>query len=213
MVTFVFSASINFNCSSSSFRLCVAAADAADFSSQWRFSKAAFNSLKCLSIASSAAVAAVSNLLSSLATASLAEPSLLKHSLALYNRISDILFKAMENGTTVWSQGVSLWGPSAQCRQKTQSQVSQKRSSRPGWELHWGITSLLCRAIKSSSWLTRNDGGKACTPPLGMVISSRQIGHRKQPASLVCEAAIRVRQCKQTVCEHCKSFGVCSPPS
>lgn len=106
--TLAFSASINLSCSSSNFRLCVAAAAAADFSSLWRLSIAAFSSAKCRSIASSAAVAAASSRLSSLATASLAEPSLLRHSFALYNSISDILFKAIENGTTVWSQGVSL---------------------------------------------------------------------------------------------------------
>lgn len=75
------------------------------------------------------------------------------------------------------------------------------------------LTSLLCLDIKSSSWLTKKEGGRALTPPLGMVISSLQIGHRNDPVSRVCEAAILVRQCRQTVCEHCSSFGVCSFPS
>lgn len=64
------------------------------------------------------------------------------------------------------------------------------------WKL---VTSLRCLDIKSSNWLTRKLGGKAGTPPLGIVINSLHIGHRKAPASLVCEAAILVRQCKQTL--------------
>ena len=33
------------------------------------------------------------------------------------------------------------------------------------------------------------------------------------PSSLACEATIRVKQCKQTVCEHGNNLGVCSAPS
>ena len=54
-----------------------------------------------------------------------------------------------------------------QWEQKTASQLSQKSSSCDGWIPHLGITSLRWRAIRSSSWLTRNDGGSAPTPPLG----------------------------------------------
>jgi hypothetical protein len=42
---------------------------------------------------------------------------------------------------------------------------------------HLGMTSRLCLAIKSRSWLTRKEGGRAETPLLGIVISSRHIGH------------------------------------
>lgn len=75
------------------------------------------------------------------------------------------------------------------------------------------VTSLRCRDIKSSSWLTRKDGGSAATPPRGIIISSRHMGHLKEPVSRDGDAAILVRQCRQTVWEHCRSFGVCSPPS
>lgn len=75
------------------------------------------------------------------------------------------------------------------------------------------LTSLLCRDIRSSSWLTRKDGGSAATPPRGIIISSRHMGHLKEPVSRDGDAAILVRQCRQTVWEHCRSFGVCSPPS
>ena len=34
-----------------------------------------------------------------------------------------------------------------------------------GCEEHLGTTSFLCLAIKSSSWLTRKEGGRAATPP------------------------------------------------
>ena len=43
---------------------------------------------------------------------------------------------------------------------------------------HLGMTSLRCRAIRSSSWFTIKLGGKELTPPRGNVIVSRQIGHR-----------------------------------
>ena len=46
------------------------------------------------------------------------------------------------------------------------------------------MTSLLWRAIRSSSWLTRNDGGIARTPPLGMEISSRQMGHLRNTTQM-----------------------------
>lgn len=136
-------------------------------------------------------------------------------SLALYSNISDILLIAIEKGMIVCSQvvAVSLWDPLVQRVQKTVSQVSQKSNSWLIWTEHFGITSLRCLDIKSSSWLTRKDGGKADTPPRGMVISSLQIGHRNEPLSRVWLAAIRVRQCRHTVWEHCRSFGVCSWPS
>lgn len=136
-------------------------------------------------------------------------------SLALYSRISDILFMAIEKGMIVCSQllALSLCDPPVHKVQKTVSQVSQNNNSWLMWTEHLGMTSLLCLDIKSKSWLTRKDGGKAETPPLGMVISSRQIGQRKEPVSLVWLAAILVRQCRQTVCEHWRSLGVCSWPS
>lgn len=81
------------------------------------------------------------------------------------------------------------------------------------WIEHLGMTSLRCLDMRSSSWLTRKEGGSADTPPRGIVINSRHIGHLNVPVSLVCEAAIRVRQCRQTVCEQGSSLGVCSPPS
>ena len=86
----------------------------------------------------------------------------------------------------------------------------------PTWLMcteHLGMTSLLCRDMRSSSWLTRNEGGRALTPPRGIVINSRQMGQRNDPVSRVWEAAILDRQCKHTVCEQGRSFGVCSPPS
>ena len=107
--------------------------------------------------------------------------------MALYRRISDILLMAMEKGMTVWSDSVLLppsapsrvlmWPSAVQRLQNTQSQLSQNSSSWFGWELHLGTTSLLCLAIKSRSWLTRKEGGRAWTPPEGIVISSRHTGH------------------------------------
>lgn len=137
------------------------------------------------------------------------------HSLALYNRISDILLMAIEKGIIVCSPllALSLWDPPVHNVQKTVSHVSQNNSSWLMCTEHLGITSLLCLDIKSRSWLTRNEGGRAATPPRGMTISSRHMGHRKEPVSRDGDAAILVRQCRQTVWEHCRSFGVCSPPS
>lgn len=77
---------------------------------------------------------------------------------------------------------------------------------------HFGTTSLLWLAIRSNNWLTRNDGGRAATPPLGTVICSRHIGHLKVGDAAAWEAILR-RQWRQTVCEHGNSFGVCSLPS
>merc|ERR1712115_743330 len=93
---------------------------------------------------------------------------------------------AIEKGMTVWSVGpVAPSLPSTVCPpstvhrlQKTVSQVSQKSSSWLGWLEHLGTTSFLCLAIKSSSWFTRKEGGKAATPPPGIVIRSLHIGHR-----------------------------------
>lgn len=45
------------------------------------------------------------------------------------------------------------------------SHVSQKSNSSFTWKLHFGTTSRLNRTIKSSSWLTINDGGNDVTPP------------------------------------------------
>lgn len=138
------------------------------------------------------------------------------HSLALYNNISDILLIAIENGIMVCSAQVlveSLCEPPVHKVQKTVSQVSQNSNSWLMWTEHFGITSRLCLDIKSNSWFTKNDGGRAWTPPLGIVINSRHIGHRNEPVSRVWDAAILVKQCKQTVCEHWRSLGVCSLPS
>ena len=102
--------------------------------------------------------------------------------------------------------------PNRRCEHTFQS----RNVAAPTWLMcteHFGMTSLLCRDIRSSSWLTRNEGGRAFTPPRGIVINSRQMGQRNDPVSRVCEAAILDRQCKHTVCEQGSSFGVCSPPS
>ena len=109
---------------------------------------------------------------------------------------------AMENGITVWSattlvrgsevsgaaaapstadmaaeSRVLRWPSAVQRLQNTQSQVSQNSSSWLGWEEHLGTTSLRWRAIRSRSWLTRKEGGRFWTPPVGMVMSSRHTGH------------------------------------
>ena len=81
------------------------------------------------------------------------------------------------------------------------------------WVEHFGITSRLCLAIRSKSWLTRKEGGKAETPPLGMVINSRHIGQRNCPVSRAKVATIRSRQWRQTVCEQGNNLGLCSTPS
>ena len=39
------------------------------------------------------------------------------------------------------------------------------------------MTSLICLAIKSINWFTRNEGGMAWTPPAGILMSSLQMGH------------------------------------
>ena len=75
------------------------------------------------------------------------------------------------------------------------------------------MTSRLCRAIKSNNWFTRKDGGSAWTPPRGMVMRSRHIGHRNCPVSRANVATILSKHWIQTVCEHGISFGLCSPPS
>ena len=91
-----------------------------------------------------------------------------------------------------------------------------------------GMTSRICFAMRSINWLMRKDGGIACTPPAGILISSRHIGHlpwRRQiwkdpsctsnlkPSSLASVATILCKQWRQTVWEHGRSFGVCSPAS
>lgn len=81
------------------------------------------------------------------------------------------------------------------------------------WVEHFGITSRLCLAIRSKSWLTRKEGGKHTTPPLGMVINSRHMGQRNCPVSRAKVATIRSRQSRQTVCEHGNNLGLCSTPS
>ena len=81
------------------------------------------------------------------------------------------------------------------------------------WVEHFGITSLLCLAMRSNNWFTRNDGGKAWTPPPGIVISSLQMGHRNCPVSLAYVATIRSKHCRHTVWEQGSSLGECSPPS
>ena len=94
------------------------------------------------------------------------------------------------------------------------SQLNSKRELTWLWCVeHFGITSRLCLAIKSSNWLTRNDGGRAWTPPRGIVISSRHIGHRNCPVSRANVATILSKHWMQTVCEHGINFGLCSPPS
>ena len=85
-------------------------------------------------------------------------------------------------------------------------------SSWAGWEPHFGTTSLRWRAIRSSSWLTRKEGGRCDTPPCGMVIRSRHIGQRNC-ASLAKVATILVRHSKQMVCEQGRSFGLWSTES
>lgn len=75
------------------------------------------------------------------------------------------------------------WDPFSQTLQKTTSQDSQKSSSCWVWVEHLGMTSLLWLDIKSSNWLTRNEGGRVKTPPRGKVMVSLQMGHRKKPAS------------------------------
>ena len=81
------------------------------------------------------------------------------------------------------------------------------------WVEHFGITSRLCLAIRSKSWLTRKEGGKHTTPPMGMVINARHMGQRNCPVSRAKVATIRSRQWRQTVCEHGNNLGICSTAS
>ena len=81
------------------------------------------------------------------------------------------------------------------------------------WVEHFGMTSRRCRAIRSSNWFTRKEGGRAWTPPRGIVINSRHIGHRNWPVSRANVATILSKHCMHTVWEHGISFGLCSPPS
>ena len=48
------------------------------------------------------------------------------------------------------------------------------------------------------------------TPPCGMVMVSRQIGHLNVALSRDCASTILSRQLRHTVCEHGNSLGVCS---
>ena len=48
------------------------------------------------------------------------------------------------------------------------------------WFWWWEQFVMIClvwAAIRSRSWLTRKDGGKAWSPPGGILMSSRHIGH------------------------------------
>lgn len=97
--------------------------------------------------------------------------------------------------------------------------------------------------IKSSNWLTRNDGGRDWTPPFwGTTMSSLHIGHlnvcrccwtvwesrcswdciippwplfdeSSAVRRLFAAATILIKQWTHTVCEHGKSFGARSIPS
>jgi hypothetical protein len=78
------------------------------------------------------------------------------------------------------------------------------------WTEHLGTTSRRCDAIRSRSWLTRKEGGKAGTPPLGTVMLSLQMGHLKVGWLW---QAILSKQWRHTVWEHANSLGVCSPAS
>lgn len=93
---------------------------------------------------------------------------------------------------------VPAWLPPVQTVQKTVSHVSQNSNSWFIWIEHFGMTSRRWRDIRSSNWLTRKLGGNAETPPRGIVMSSRQMGHRNAPDSRVCDAAILVKQWRQT---------------
>ncbi len=69
---------------------------------------------------------------------------------------------ANENGTTVCSADIWCW---SHIWQKILSHVSQNNNSSFVCEPHFGTTSRLNRTIKSSNWLTINEGGKEVTPP------------------------------------------------
>lgn len=135
---------------------------------------------------------------------------------------------SMHTFQTPWlSHTFDLCGPAYKCVRSfsiilthfefcTHTNARVCMSVAPTWFMcteHFGMTSLRCRDIRSNSWLTRNEGGRALTPPRGIVINSRQMGQRNDPVSRVWEAAILDRQCKHTVCEHGSNFGVCSLPS
>ena len=99
------------------------------------------------------------------------------------------------------------------------------------------MVSLFCRAIRSISWLTMNEGGRARRPPGGIRTRSRHIGHLHhtlasvlarggagrggagmgagylKPSSRASAATILVRQLRQTVWEQGSSLGPCSAPS
>lgn len=81
------------------------------------------------------------------------------------------------------------------------------------WVEHFGIISRRCLAIRSRSWLTRKDGGRAETPARGIVISSRHMGQRNCPVSRANVATIRSKQCRHTVWEQGSNLGLFSPPS
>ena len=90
------------------------------------------------------------------------------------------------------------------------------------------MVSLFCRAIRSISWLTMKEGGRARRPPGGIRTRSRHIGHLHhtlasvlarggagylKPSSRASAATILVRQLRQTVWEQGSSLGPCSAPS
>ena len=81
------------------------------------------------------------------------------------------------------------------------------------WVEHLGMTSLRCLAIRSKSWLTRIEGDRDDTPPLGIVISSRHMGHLNCPVSRANVATIRSKHWRHTVWQHVNDLGLCSPPS
>ena len=56
-------------------------------------------------------------------------------------------------------------------------------STWPGWQLQVGMVSLFCRAIRSISWLTMKEGGRARRPPGGILTRSRHIGHLQHTVS------------------------------
>ena len=92
---------------------------------------------------------------------------------ALKERISFIRLMASENGTTVCSAEIWCWSHNWQ---KILSHVSQKSNSSLLCESHLGITSRRWLTIKSSNWLTRNDGGNEVTPPRNQTYSHLCLG-------------------------------------
>ena len=65
-------------------------------------------------------------------------------------------------------------------------------STWPGWQLQVGMVSLFCRAIRSISWLTMKEGGRARRPPGGILTRSRHIGHLQHTVSTleICKRSI-----------------------